>query len=46
MSKGNFACPACGSTSTYVRKRDGKVCCKTCGHGVKRRGRSGAGRDG
>lgn len=32
MSKGNFACPACGSTSTYVRKRDGKVCCKTCGY--------------
>ena len=42
MSKGNFACPACGSTSTYVRKRDGKVCCKTCGHGVKRRGGPGA----
>lgn len=42
MSKGNFACPACGSTSTYVRKGDGKVCCKTCGHGVKRRGGPGA----
>ena len=36
MSKGNFACPACGSTSTYVRKRDGKVCCKTRGHGICR----------
>lgn len=34
MSKGNFACPACGNNLTYVRKRDGKVCCTTCGHGV------------
>jgi hypothetical protein len=31
-------CPACGSPSTYVRKRDGAICCKTCGHGVKHRG--------
>ena len=31
-------CPACGSPSTYVRKRDGELCCKTCGHGVKHRG--------
>ena len=38
MSKGNFVCPACGSPSIYVRKRDGELCCKTCGYGVKRRG--------
>lgn len=42
MSKGNFACPACGSLLTYVRKRDGAICCKTCGHGIKRRGGPGA----
>lgn len=38
MNNGTPVCPACGSTSTYVRKRDGEICCKTCGHGVKRRG--------
>lgn len=38
MSNGKPVCPACGSTSTYVRQRDGAVCCKVCGHGVKRRG--------
>jgi predicted RNA-binding Zn-ribbon protein involved in translation (DUF1610 family) len=37
MNNGTPVCPACGSTSTYVRKQDGKVCCKSCGHGVKRR---------
>ena len=38
MNNGTPVCPACGSTATYVRKRDGEICCKTCGHGVKRRG--------
>jgi len=38
MSNGTPVCPACGSTSTYIRKGDGEICCKTCGHGVKRRG--------
>lgn len=42
MNNGTPVCPACGSTSTYVRKRDGEICCKTCGHGVKRRGGPGA----
>lgn len=42
MSKGNFACPTCGSHLTYVRRRDGKVyyrsktgtyACRRCGFG-------------
>lgn len=30
------ACPECGSTATYVKKRDGGLSCKACGHRVRK----------